>query len=204
MIKKHANVIEFSTTVVDNNTCAGIDEAGRGPLAGPVLAAAVILGNQFDWSQLRDSKALTAAQRAAWAQIIKQQARAWAVGRCEVDEIDTYNIFNASLMAMQRAFAGLNTPAELALVDGKYSPELGVTSYAVIKGDQKAAAISAASIVAKVTRDEEMTQLDSAYPQYGFAGHKGYPTARHLQALEQHGPCCHHRQSFKPVARLAR
>ena len=204
MIKKHSNVIEFSNTAVDNNTCAGIDEAGRGPLAGPVLAAAVILGNQFDWSQLRDSKALTAAQRAAWAQIIKQQARAWAVGRCEVDEIDKYNIFNASLMAMQRAFAGLNTPAELVLVDGKYSPELGVTSYAVIKGDQKAAAISAASIVAKVTRDEEMTQLDGAYPQYGFASHKGYPTVRHLQALEQHGPCCHHRQSFKPVARLAR
>lgn len=204
MIKKHSNVIEFSNTAVDSNTCAGIDEAGRGPLAGPVLAAAVILGNQFDWSQLRDSKALTAAQRAAWAQIIKQQARAWAVGRCEVDEIDKYNIFNASLMAMQRAFAGLNTPAELVLVDGKYSPELGVTSYAVIKGDQKAAAISAASIVAKVTRDEEMTQLDGAYPQYGFASHKGYPTVRHLQALEQHGPCCHHRQSFKPVARLAR
>ena len=181
---------------IDLNTCAGIDEVGRGPLAGPVIAAAVILGNQFDWRQLKDSKALAPEQRAAWAQIIRQQARAWAIGRCEVDEIDQYNIFNASLMAMKRAFAGLDRPAELALVDGKYSPQLTVTSYAVIKGDQKVAAISAASIVAKVARDQEMTQLDCFYPQYGFARHKGYPTARHLQALQQHGPCCHHRRSF--------
>ena len=202
MIKKHANVIEFSSIDADLNTCVGIDEVGRGPLAGPVVAAAVILGDQFDWSQLKDSKALSAKQREVLAEMIQQHALAWAIGRCEVEEIDQYNIFNASLMAMKRAFEGINKSVELALVDGKYSPELAVTSYAVIKGDQKVAAISAASILAKVTRDKEMTDLDSFFPGYGFAKHKGYPTALHIQALQEHGPCCHHRRSFKPVAKL--
>ncbi len=187
---------------VDINTYAGIDEVGRGPLAGPVVAAAVILGDAREWLGLKDSKMLTAKRREACAIEIKQNASAWAIGRCEPEEIDQYNIFYASLLAMKRAFEGISLVPELALVDGKYSPELAVQSYAVIKGDQHVPAISAASILAKVTRDLEMCELDTSYPQYGFAKHKGYPTAFHIDALKQHGPCIHHRRSFKPVANV--
>ncbi len=187
---------------VDINTYAGIDEVGRGPLAGPVVAAAVVLGGGYEWRGLKDSKMLTPKRREACAIEIKDNALAWAIGRCEPEEIDQYNIFNASLLAMKRAFEGISLATELALVDGKYSPELSVRSYAVIKGDQHVPAISAASILAKVTRDLEMCELDISYPHYGFAKHKGYPTAYHMEALKQHGACSHHRRSFKPVANV--
>lgn len=202
LIKKHSNVVDYSKISVDTNVCAGIDEVGRGPLAGPVIAAAVVLGDKFEWADLRDSKVLTAKRREALAEKIKEYSLGWSIGRSEVDEIDEFNIFNASLIAMRRAYEGLNLPLAMALVDGKYSPELSVTSYAVIKGDQYVPAISAASILAKVTRDQEMTELDGSYPHYGFAKHKGYPTAQHIEALQQHGPCSHHRRSFKPVAKI--
>ncbi len=187
---------------VDINTYAGIDEVGRGPLAGPVVASAVVLGDAYDWQNLKDSKMLTPERRENYAAEIMQNALAWSIGRCEAEEIDQYNIFNASLMAMKRAFEGLEHVTDLALVDGKFSPQLSVKSYAVIKGDQHVPAISAASILAKVTRDREMCELDKSYPEYGFAQHKGYPTAHHMNALRQHGPCCHHRRSFKPVANV--
>ena len=202
MIKKHSNVVEYSSIAVDINACAGIDEVGRGPLAGPVVAAAVVLGDQIEWSDLKDSKALSAKRRQLLSEKIKEYSLGWSIGRCEVEEIDEYNIFNASLLAMQRAYHGLKIPLDMALVDGKYSPELSVTSYAVIKGDQFVPSISAASIIAKVTRDQEMTELDNSFPYYGFAQHKGYPTAQHIKALKEFGPCCHHRRSFKPVAKV--
>jgi ribonuclease HII len=202
LIKKHSNVVEFADIQVDINTYAGIDEVGRGPLAGPVVAAAVVLGDAYKWRGLKDSKMLTPKRREACAIEIKDNALAWAIGRCEPEEIDQYNIFNASLLAMKRAFEGISLATELALVDGKYSPELSVRSYAVIKGDQHVPAISAASILAKVTRDLEMCELDKSYPHYGFAKHKGYPTAYHVEALKQHGACSHHRRSFKPVANV--
>ena len=202
MIKKHSNVVEYSSIEIDVNACAGIDEVGRGPLAGPVVAAAVVLGDQIEWSDLKDSKALSAKRRQSLSNKIKEYALGWSIGRCEVEEIDEFNIFNASLLAMKRAYQGLEVPLGMALVDGKYSPELSVTSYAVIKGDQFVPAISAASILAKVTRDQEMADLDDTFPNYGFAKHKGYPTAQHIKALQEFGPCCHHRRSFKPVAKV--
>jgi len=195
-------VVEFADMQVDINTYAGIDEVGRGPLAGPVVASAVVLGDEYDWQGLQDSKKLTPKRREIIASEIKEHALAWSVGRCEAEEIDEHNIFNASLIAMKRAFDGLALSTDLALVDGKYSPELSVKSYAVIKGDQFVPAISAASILAKVLRDQEMCELDKAHPHYGFAKHKGYPTAYHIDALKQHGPCSHHRRSFKPVANV--
>ena len=199
MIKKHSNVIDPTTISVHLNDHAGIDEAGRGPLAGPVFAAAVVLGDGWDWQEVKDSKALTTKKREALFNVVKENARAWAIGRCEVDEIDQLNIFNASLLAMRRAFEALQTQVVLALVDGKFAPHLAVQSYAVIKGDARVTAISAASILAKVARDIEMCNLDADFPEYGFAQHKGYPTAQHLAALQKFGPCCHHRHSFKPV-----
>jgi len=202
LIKKHTNVVEISDISVNLNTCAGIDEVGRGPLAGPVVAAAVVLGDHHDWSELTDSKKLTEKRREILCQEIKQHALAWSLGRCESSEIDQFNIFNASLLAMKRAFDSLSLKTDLAVVDGKYSPVLSVKSYAVIKGDLYVPAISAASIIAKVTRDKEMCELDASFPKYGFAKHKGYPTSFHVNALKQFGPCHHHRRSFKPVAEL--
>ena len=171
-------------------------------MAGSVVAAAVVLGDAFTWDEIQDSKILSAKKREKLALVIKEYAVAWAIGRCDVREIDEYNIFNASLLAMRRAFEELDVPMDLALVDGKFCPELSVKSYAVIKGDQFVPAISAASILAKVTRDAEMQELDHVFPEYGFAQHKGYPTTQHLSALKQHGPCQHHRKSFKPVAEV--
>lgn len=199
MIKKHSNVIDPKTINIHSTKHAGIDEAGRGPLAGPVFAAAVVLSDRWDWGEVKDSKALTAKKRETLSRIIKENAHAWAIGRCEVDEIDQLNIFNASLLAMRRAFEGLRVQVALALVDGKYSPRLPVQSYAVIRGDARVTAISAASILAKVVRDNEMCNLDANFPEYGFAKHKGYPTTQHLAALRKYGPCRHHRHSFKPV-----
>jgi len=181
---------------------AGVDEVGRGPLAGPVMAAAVILDPNQHIKGLADSKQLSAQKRERLASIIKERAIAWAIGRAECYEIDELNIFHASLLAMKRAIEALSIQPEHALIDGKFCPELSCSSEAIIKGDQKVASISAASIVAKVTRDHEMVQLADKYPGYGFERHKGYGTKLHMQALQELGACEIHRQSFAPVYRL--
>jgi len=178
---------------------AGVDEAGRGPLAGPVIAAAVILNPQKLIAGLADSKMLTEKKREALFPLIQEYALAWAIGRAEVEEIEQLNIFHASLLAMQRAVLALSIMPEHALFDGTHCPKLPCSVQAIIKGDQKIPAISAASILAKVTRDREMRILDQQYPGYGFAVHKGYGTAAHRQALERLGPCPQHRPSFKGV-----
>lgn len=181
---------------------AGVDEVGRGPLAGPVVAAAVILDPQRPIEGLMDSKMLTEKKREKLSAIIKQQALAWSLGRAEVEEIDRINILQASLLAMQRAVEGLATQPEMALVDGNKLPDLECPAEAIVKGDSKVPAISAASIIAKVARDNEMLELDAQYPGYGLAKHKGYPTKRHLQALEELGVSPIHRVSYKPVKQL--
>lgn len=178
---------------------AGVDEVGRGPLAGPVVAGAVILNPEYPITGVRDSKQLTAPVRERLAAIIQERAIAWALGRAEVEEIDKLNIFQASLLAMQRAIAALSIIPSLVLVDGKHCPRAPCPSRGIIKGDQKIVAIGAASIVAKVARDGEMVELDKRYPGYGFKRHKGYPTRAHLIALENLGPCPIHRRSFRPV-----
>ena len=180
---------------------AGVDEVGRGPLAGPVVAAAVILGPDCQLQGLADSKQLSASQREALAAQIRTQAWAWALGRAEVDEIDRLNILQASLLAMRRAVLALSQAPEFVLVDGNRLPSLPCDALAVVKGDTKVAPISAASIVAKVARDSEMVELDRVFPDYGFAQHKGYPTAAHRAALEHYGACVAHRRSFGPVRR---
>jgi ribonuclease HII len=177
----------------------GVDEAGRGPLAGPVCAAAVILDEQNPIAGLADSKKLSERQRNLLAPLIRERAIAWAVAYAEVEEIDRINILQATLLAMHRAVMALPTQPHQVLVDGLYFPQTGIPSQAIVKGDCKVAAISAASILAKTARDELMQQLHQQYPQYGFAGHKGYPTAAHLAALHEHGASLVHRRSFKPV-----
>jgi len=180
----------------------GVDEVGRGPLAGPVVAAAVILDPRQPIAGLADSKKLSPPRRQALAAQIRQQALAWALGRAEVEEIDRLNILQASLLAMQRAVEALTVVPELALVDGNRVPELSCPARAIVGGDASEPAISAASILAKVTRDEEMVALDREYPGYGLAGHKGYPTRLHLQALRELGVSAIHRRSFAPVRAL--
>jgi ribonuclease HII len=177
----------------------GVDEAGRGPLAGPVSAAAVILDPARPIAGLADSKKLSERQRDLLAPIIKERALAWAVAYAEVEEIDSINILQATLLAMRRAVLALPIQPQQVLVDGLYCPQTGIPSEAVVKGDSKVAAISAASILAKTARDELMLQLHALYPQYGFDGHKGYPTAAHLEALKNYGVSKAHRRSFKPV-----
>lgn len=182
---------------------AGVDEVGRGPLAGPVLAAAVILNPNRPIEGLADSKTLTAARREALYTEIQDKAFAWAIGRAEVEEIDSINILQASLLAMKRAIEALSITPKHALIDGNRCPkELPCSSEAIIKGDQTVAAISAASIIAKVIRDHEMDVMDAVYPGYGFAAHKGYPTPMHLNALRVLGVTEIHRRSFRPVAEL--
>ena len=181
---------------------AGVDEAGRGPLAGPVIAAAVILDETSPIDGLADSKVLSAGRREELAVQIREHALCWALGRAEVDEIDRLNILRASLLAMQRAVAALSRPPILVLVDGNQAPELACQVQTVVRGDATVPAISAASILAKVARDTEMCELDALYPGYGFARHKGYPTAAHLDALEKQGISAIHRRSFAPVNRL--
>ncbi len=178
---------------------AGVDEVGRGPLAGPVVAAAVILDPECPIEGLMDSKKLSESKREILSDIIKQRALSWSLGRAEVEEIDEINILQASLLAMQRAVAGLTLKPEKALVDGNRLPELACPAEAIIKGDSKIQAISAASIIAKVARDTEMCELDDKYPGYGLARHKGYPTKLHLQALSELGITPIHRISYKPV-----
>lgn len=181
---------------------AGVDEAGRGPLAGPVIAAAVILDPRHPIAGLADSKKLTQKRREHLFDEIRHHALAWAVARATVPEIDAINILQASLLAMQRAVGKLKISPVKVLVDGNRSPSFPCESQAIIKGDQTEPAISAASIVAKVLRDRLMLLLDRRYPQYGFAGHKGYPTASHVEALRQYGVSRVHRLSFGPVAAI--
>ncbi|HCG8741062.1 TPA: ribonuclease HII [Vibrio parahaemolyticus] len=178
---------------------AGVDEVGRGPLVGDVVTAAVILDPNNPIEGLNDSKKLSEKKRLALLPEIKEKALAWAVGRCSPEEIDELNILQATMVAMQRAIAGLKVQPDLVLIDGNRCPELPMDSQAVVKGDLRVAEISAASIIAKVVRDQEMEELDKQYPQFGFAKHKGYPTKAHFEAIEQHGVISGHRKSFKPV-----
>ena len=181
---------------------AGVDEVGRGPLCGPVVTAAVILDPAAPIRGLNDSKKLSQARREALFDEICDKALAWCIARAEVAEIDQLNILQATLLAMQRAVAGLAVVPRLALIDGNRCPRLQVPSAAVVGGDGKVPAIAAASILAKVSRDREMCELDRLYPGYGIAGHKGYPTPEHLDALQRLGPADIHRRSFAPVRRL--
>jgi ribonuclease HII len=178
---------------------AGIDEAGRGPLAGPVVAAAVILDPKRRVRGLRDSKVMTPEQREEVAIDIRARAIAWAVALSDVGEIDAMNILRATLLAMRRAVEALAIQPIEALVDGDHCPQLVCPVYAIVKGDRDVPAISAASIIAKTTRDAMLIALDRDYPMYGFARHKGYGTPEHLAALDLHGPCPHHRKTFAPV-----
>ncbi len=178
---------------------AGVDEVGRGPLAGPVVAAAVIFHPDRIPEGLKDSKKLSEKRREALSEQIREVALAWALGRCEVSEIDEFNILQASLVAMERAVAALSVAPDHVLVDGNRLPRFECTAEAIIKGDSKIAEISAASIIAKVERDQEMMALHEQFPEYGFDRHKGYPTAHHRDALMQFGVTAHHRQSYRPV-----
>ncbi len=180
---------------------AGVDEVGRGPLVGDVVTAAVILDQNNPIEGLNDSKKLSEKKRLALLPEIKQKALAWAVGRCSPEEIDQLNILQATMVAMQRAVDGLNVTPDFVLIDGNRCPQLPMQSQAVVKGDLRVAEISAASIIAKVVRDQEMEELDKQYPEFGFAKHKGYPTKAHFEAIEQHGVIDQHRKSFKPVKR---
>lgn len=180
----------------------GVDEAGRGPLAGPVVAAAVILDPKKPIAGLNDSKKLSAKRRESLAVEIRAKALAWAVAEASVEEIDLINILQASLLAMRRAVDALQIPPESALIDGNRCPELFCPATAIVGGDGKVASIAAASILAKTVRDLGMLELHAAYPMYGFDRHMGYPTAVHLAALNAHGPCAVHRRSYAPVARL--
>lgn len=178
---------------------AGVDEAGRGPLAGPVVVAAVILDPARPIGGLDDSKRLNEAARDALYPLIRERALAWAVVEVQADEIDRLNILWATLAGMQRAVQALDPPAALALIDGNRTPDLPCPARAIVGGDGLEPAISAASILAKVTRDRLMVTLHERYPVYGFDRHKGYPTPDHLQRLREHGPCDAHRRSFAPV-----
>jgi ribonuclease HII len=176
-----------------------VDEAGRGPLAGPVVAAAVILPDDADLPGLTDSKKLTAARRVALAGQIRGQALAWAIAQASVEEIEQLNILRASLLAMRRAVLSLARSPESVVVDGNQLPDLPMPARSIVGGDGLVASISAASVLAKVDRDARMAALDAVYPVYGFARHKGYGTREHLDALAQFGPCPIHRRGFAPV-----
>jgi ribonuclease HII len=177
----------------------GVDEAGRGPLCGPVVAAAVVLDPARPIVGLRDSKKLSERRRVALAEAIRERARAWAVAEASVEEIDRLNILHATMLAMQRAVGLLALRPHEVVVDGNRCPRLDLPVRALVKGDDLEPAISAASILAKTTRDAQMTALDARYPQYGLAGHKGYPTAAHLAAIRKHGVADFYRRSFAPV-----
>lgn len=183
---------------------AGVDEVGRGPLAGPVVAAAVILDDLKPIKGLRDSKALSPLRRDRLYDEIMARALCVAIAEASVAEIDRLNILHATLLAMQRAVERLRLPPARVLVDGNRLPALKVPALAIVKGDAKVPAISAASIVAKVHRDRLCGELHERYPAYGFGGHKGYPTPEHLHALREHGPCPEHRRSFAPVRNAER
>lgn len=197
-----ADIVAFSTGLI-----AGVDEVGRGPLVGDVVTAAVILDPNQSISGLNDSKKLSEKRREALFDEICEKALCYHIGRASPAEIDELNILHATMLAMQRAVAGLNLAPKLVLVDGNRSPVFShnsqsIVSHSIIKGDGLIASISAASIIAKVTRDREMDALDAAYPQYGFAKHKGYPTKAHFEAIAEHGVFDQYRKSFKPVKAL--
>ncbi|MEY0875793.1 ribonuclease HII [Providencia manganoxydans] len=183
------------------NLIAGVDEVGRGPLVGAVVTAAVILDPNKPIIGLADSKKLTEKKREQLFIEIQEKALCWCIGRAEPEEIDEINILHATMLAMQRAVAGLSITPDFVLVDGNRCPKLSMPSQAVVKGDSLVKEISAASILAKVVRDREMVALDKTYPEYGFGKHKGYPTAYHLEKLAQHGATKFHRTSFAPVRR---
>jgi ribonuclease HII len=184
----------------DIKTAAGVDEAGRGPLAGEVYAAAVILNPDDPIDGLRDSKKLSPKRRSDLCIQIKQRSLAWSISFASVEEIDKLNILNATLLAMERAIAGLDILPEIALVDGNKAPSLkGVEVFTIIKGDQKEPCISAASIIAKVARDERLMVLDHIYPKWGFKRHKGYGTKIHIEAIKKYGITPLHRKSFEPI-----
>ena len=187
--------------IIPPGLVCGIDEAGRGPLAGTVVAAAVILDPLRPIAGLNDSKKLSEKKRDALAVLIRERAIAWFVASASVEEIDRLNILHATMLAMQRAVAGLAVRPLSALVDGNRCPKLDIPCEAIIKGDGKIASIAAASILAKTVRDAEMLGLHEQYPMYGFDRHMGYPTAAHFKALEEHGASPVHRRSFGPVAR---
>lgn len=181
---------------------AGVDEAGRGPLAGPVVAAAVILDEKNPIRGLADSKKLTALRREKLFDEIRAKALCCSIAEASVEEIDRLNILQATMLAMRRAVEGLRLKPVKVLIDGNRIPVMDVLAEAIVKGDALVPAISAASILAKVSRDRWCAELDLAYPQYGFAGHKGYGTAEHLAALREHGACPQHRKTFSPVAQV--
>ena len=188
--------------LIPDGRVAGVDEAGRGPLAGPVVAGAVILDPHNPIDGLQDSKRLTAARREVLYVQIQEKALAWAVAAADVGEIDRINILQATMLAMQRAVGALQPAAQHALIDGNRCPLLACPSQAIVKGDSRVAAISAASIMAKVTRDREMLSLDLQYPGYGLAQHKGYPSKAHIEALENLGVTPIHRLTYAPVRRV--
>jgi len=199
---KLSNPVQTALQWEAGGLVAGVDEAGRGPLAGPVVAAAVILDEKKPIAYLADSKTLTARRRDFLFDEIRAKALCFSIAEASVEEIDRLNILQATLLAMRRAVQGLRLPPKLVLVDGNRLPVLEMRAEAIVKGDSKVAAISAASILAKVSRDRWCAQYHLEFPQYGFATHKGYPTAVHLAALRSHGPCPEHRKTFGPVAAL--
>lgn len=186
----------------EGDIVCGVDEAGRGPLAGAVFAAAVILNPSRPIEGLRDSKKLSAARREVLCAQIKRDALAWSIASCSVEEIDELNILQASMLAMRRAVEGLSVTPSLALIDGNRCPVMPIRSEAIVGGDDKVPAISAASILAKTARDDSLGRLHLEYPQYGFDRHKGYPTAVHLAKLREHGVSPVHRRSYAPVRAL--
>jgi ribonuclease HII len=194
--------VDYESPAPELGPVAGVDEVGRGPLAGDVVAAAVILDPDAPIDGLRDSKKLTESRREVLAEAIRERALAWAVARATVDEIDELNILQASLLAMHRAVAGLALQPGFVLVDGNRLPRWPYRAEAVVKGDDRVPAIAAASILAKVQRDGELVALEQTYPGYGFASHKGYPTRDHLAALRELGVTAVHRKSFAPVKNL--
>jgi len=197
-----ATEVETEVERTDTLVICGVDEAGRGPLAGPVYAAAVVLDPARPIHGLADSKLLAAARREALAHEIRECALAWAVARASVEEIDRLNILQATMLAMQRAVAGLSIAPQQAWIDGNRCPQLPIAARAIVAGDRTEPSISAASILAKTSRDAEMLRLHEQHPQYGLDRHKGYGTAEHLRQLELHGACVIHRRSFAPVRRV--
>ena len=187
--------------VNETDLVAGVDEVGRGPLAGPVVAAAVILDPKKPIDGLCDSKKMSANRRLEMSDKIKSNSLAWSLGRAEVKEIDEINILQASLLAMKRAIELLNIEPDIVLVDGNYTPSINFKKKAIVKGDSLVPVISAASIIAKVERDNEMIALDEIYPGYGFSSHKGYPTKQHIESLKKLGITDIHRVTFSPVSK---
>ncbi|WP_436840212.1 ribonuclease HII [Vibrio hepatarius] len=198
MAEKNKNLPQFEYPA-GYQVIAGVDEVGRGPLVGDVVTAAVILDPNQPIEGLNDSKKLTEKKRLALFSEILDKSLAWGVGRCSHEEIDEHNILNATMIAMQRAIESLNVIPDLALIDGNRIPPLTMDAQAVVKGDMRVAEISAASIIAKVIRDQEMEELDKLHPEFGFAKHKGYPTKAHFEAIDKYGVIEQHRRSFKPV-----